>query len=76
MNLGLGKQVGGKLHSWSLYLFWKTVEKFSVFLDGSNVTEPSFVWMGGREDFQKGMSLEQITIYVDALLLSVIHGCY
>ena len=62
----MGTQVVERLSTWSLYLFWKTVEKFSVFLDGSNVTEPSFVWMGGREDFQKGMSLEQITIYVDA----------
>ena len=51
MNLGLGKQVGGRLSSWSLCLFWKIVEKTSAFLDGSYVTEPSSVRIEGKEKF-------------------------
>ena len=49
MNLGFRKQVGGRLSSYLLCLFWKTVEKTSTILDGSYVTEPTLVWIGGRE---------------------------
>ena len=51
MNLGLGKQVEGRLSTWSHCLFWKTVEKISTFLDGSYVTEPSSVRIAGKEEF-------------------------
>ena len=51
MNLGLGKQAGWRLSYWSLCLFWKKVEKTSAYLDGSYVTEPASVRIGGREEF-------------------------
>ena len=49
MNLGLEKQVGEKLNSLSLCLFSKAVQKTTVILDESYITEPSAVWMRGRE---------------------------
>ena len=33
----------------------KTVEETSVILDGSYVTEPSTVWMGGKEEFKPAL---------------------
>ena len=51
MNLRLEKQVGGRLSSWFLRLFWKSVEKTSAILDGLYITELSLVWMGGKEEF-------------------------
>ena len=59
MNLGLGKQFGGRLSSWSLCLFWITLEKTSVFLDGSYVTEPSSVQIAGKEDFTNSHQKEK-----------------
>ena len=41
----MGKQI--RLSSWSLCLFWKTVEKTSAILDGLYVAEQ----MRGREEF-------------------------
>ena len=43
MNLGLGKQVGEILSTWSLCLILKTAEKPFAILDGSYVTETSSV---------------------------------
>ena len=51
MNLGLGKQVGGRFSSWSLFILKNGRKKTSAILDGSYVTEPSSVPMGGREEF-------------------------
>ena len=47
----MGKQVEERLSSWSHCLFWKTVEIISAFLDGSYVTEPSSVQIGGKGEF-------------------------
>ena len=50
MNLGLVNKLG-KIEFQITVYSEKTVEKTSAFLDGSYVTEPSSVRIGGREEF-------------------------
>ena len=61
MNLGLGKQVGGKLSSWSHCCYGKSVEKktFAIF-DGSYAVEPSSIRMGGREKITSKINILRV----------------